>query len=97
MKQFAIDEDLEEILTRIGDTFGHSNIYETVLNSFLFLRFLEEIEKDNSSLFLQNSEGKITKLPISSLMNIQQRKEVEEKKTSDNKETKAEVKSKIIR
>lgn len=85
MKTFKIDKELEEILVGIGKTFNHKDIYETVFNGFLFLRFLEDIKKNDNKLFLQYKDGKTIELPVSDLL----AKNVDEKKT--------ENKTKIIR
>ena len=103
MKNFTVDDELEKILEKIGKTFGHKDIYETIFNGFLFLRFLEDIHVNNNELFLHYNDGKIIKLPVSELLsqNVEKEEELpkstelETKKRTNKKKT--EKKTKIIR
>lgn len=95
MKTFTIDEDLEKILLRIGNTFGHKDLNQTILNGFTFLRFLEEVEKEEAILMLQDSEGKLIKLPIKELMNLESKQE--QKKESKPQKRQKKTKAKVLR
>jgi hypothetical protein len=101
MKNFTVDEELEKILLNIGKTFEHKDIYETIFNGFLFLRFLEEIHKNENKLFLQYTDGRTIELPVSELLKKNIEKEEELPKPSEAKKRtnkkKSEKKTKIIR
>lgn len=107
MKNFSVDEELEKVLLNVGKTFGHKDIYQTIFNGFLFLRFLEDIEKQENKLFLQYKDGRTIELPVSELLskNVTSEEEKEEtlpkppetKKRTSKKTNKNEKKTKIIR
>lgn len=101
MKNFTIDEDLEKILLNIGKTFEHKDIYETIFNGFLFLRFLDDIHKNENKLFLQYKDGRTIELPVSELLkkNVEKEEELPKPPVS-NKRTnkkKPEKNTRIIR